>query len=149
MSSSPDRQSIEPFELFDSFRSQLAPIYTPLLIGYTLPILINVILPTDKSKLGYIIGYVFVFGVLPIMNGTAIYFVDRYLQQGNIDLSSAFQKTCDRVIQTIFGQFLYFLLVNAGILSLFLPGIYIVVTFGWAIYAIILENRSAIDSFSV
>jgi hypothetical protein len=147
MSSNRNRKPIEPFKLFDNFRSQLAPIYVPLLIIYTLPILLNLILPKGESTLGSVIGWVFVVGVLPIMNGTAIYFVDRYLQQGQIDLIAAFQQTIDRLIPAILGQFLYFVLVNAGILSLFLPGIYIAVTFAWMTHTIILENRAPIDSF--
>jgi hypothetical protein len=147
MFSNHHREQIEPFKLFDNFRSQLAPIYIPLLIIYTLPILLSLIIPTGKSTLGSFIAGVFLVVVLPMMNGATICFVDRYLQQGTLDLGAALRQARDRLILVSLGQFLYFVLVNVGILSLLLPGIYIAVTFAWIGHAIILENCGPIDSF--
>ncbi|WP_310487074.1 hypothetical protein [Chamaesiphon sp. VAR_69_metabat_338] len=147
MSFNQPSQPIAPFQLLGDSLSQVAPVYVPLLIIASPALLINIaqnVLPIGVSSvltLGYSVG------VLPILTGTSIYFIYRYLKQGTADLSGAVNKALSQSGQLILGNFLYVLAVIVGFICLILPGIYLSVRWGFLLYAIVSQNCSAIDGF--
>jgi hypothetical protein len=140
-------QPIAPFQLLGDAFSQVAPVYVPLLIIASPALLINIaqnVLPIGVSSvltLGYSVG------VLPILTGTSVYFIYRYLKQGTADLSGAANRSLSQSGQLILGYVLYILAVSLGFICLILPGIYLSVRWAFVLYAIATQNCSAIDGF--
>jgi hypothetical protein len=147
MSFNPSRQPIAPFQLLGDSLSQVAPIYLPILIIASPGILINVVQEVLPKTLSSVLTIVYSIGVLPILTGISVYFIHRYLKQGTSDLSGAVNQALSQSGQLILGMFLYGLAVVVGMLFLILPGIYLAIRFGFLPYAIVTENRSAIDGF--
>jgi hypothetical protein len=147
MSFSPTRQPIEPFKLLNDAIGQVGPIYVPLLIIASVGIVFSVLQGIVPAAIAPVIAIVYGLIVTPILNGAAMSFCYRYLQQGTSDLKGAFDKAISQSGQLIIGTILYALAVVVGSIFLIVPGIYLSVRFGFVLYAIISENCSAIDGF--
>ena len=140
-------QRIEPFKLLGDALSQVASIYVPLLIIASPAILINIaplVLPTSLSG---VISLIYIFAITPLTGGITTAFVYAYLKQGTIDLSKAVETALSHSVQLILGMILYSLAVGFSSLLLLIPGIYLLVRWGFVLYAVILNNCSAIDGF--
>jgi hypothetical protein len=147
MSLNPATQPIDPFKLLGDALSQVAPIYVPLLIIASPAILINIaplILPTSLST---VISLIYIFAVTPLLGGITTAFVHAYLKHGTIDLSKAVETALSHSVQLILGMILYSLAVGFSSLLLFIPGIYLLVRWGFVLYAVVLHNCSAMDGF--
>ena len=147
MSFNPIKQPIDPFKLISDTLAQIAPIYVTLLIIASPGILVSILQEILPQALKPIISIVYGLILAPIIGGVGIYFCYRYLKQGTIDLGGAIEKALSHSGQLILGAILYFLATMAGLICLVIPGFYILVRFGFVLYAIIAENCSAIDGF--
>ncbi len=144
MSLNPSREPIKPFKLLNESLSQVAPIYVPLLIIYS-PMIVVSLAPQLLPALAPGIWLVYWLLVTPIMTGTAIYFIYRYLKQGTADLSGAVNHALSHSVQLILGMIIYAAAVFVGFICLIVPGIYLSVRLGFVLYAIVSNNCTAID----
>ncbi len=147
MSFNPERRQIEPFKLLGDSLTQVAPIYVPLLIIASPALLINIAQRILPPALISVILLIYLFAVTPILGGITTSFIDRYLKQGTIDLSKAVENALGNSVQLIIGMILYSLAVGFGFILLLIPGIYLSVRWGFVLYAIVLNNCSAMDGF--
>ena len=145
MSFDPVRQPIDPFKLLGDTLSQVAPIYGSLLLICSPGILVSVVQQLAPLNFQPVVSIVYSLTIAPIIGGTAMYFVYRYLKQGTIDLNGAISKALSRGGQLILGTILYSLAVALGFLCLFFPGMYLSVRWGFVTYGIISQDLSAID----
>jgi Membrane domain of glycerophosphoryl diester phosphodiesterase len=145
MSFTPTRQPIDPFKLLGDTFSQIAPIYVSLLILVSPGILVSIVQQILPLNLQSAVLIVYSLTIAPIIAGAAMYFTYRYLKQGTIDLSGSINKALSRGGQLILGTIIYNLAVFLGFVCFIIPGIYLSVRWVFVIYAIILQDHSAID----
>jgi hypothetical protein len=145
MSFNPEQQRIDPFKLLGDALTQVGPIYVPLLIIASPAILINIAQRVLPQALASIISLIYIFAITPILGGITTSFIYHYLKQGTIDLGTAVEDALSNSIQLIIGIILYSLAVGFSSLLLVIPGIYLLVRWGFVLYAIVLNKSSAMD----
>jgi ABC-type Co2+ transport system permease subunit len=147
MSFDPVRQPINPFKLLGDSLSQVAPIYLPSLIIASPIILINVVILVLPKSLSGVISLIYTFLIAPLLTGIITAFIYSYLKRGTIDLRKAAEAALSNSGQLIFGMILYGLAIVFSSLLLLIPGIYLVVRWRFFLFAVILNNCSAMDGF--
>jgi hypothetical protein len=150
--SSPGR-AIEPFNLLQESFSQTGPIYLPLLLlgspTVVLSILQETLAPLEKGITPLAGGLLFLLiPVSIVMITTTAHFIHRYLRELTIDASGAFNKGIGTSLNVFMGYILYSLAIAVGLILLVLPGIYLSVTMGFFLYAMVSNNCSLFDSFN-
>jgi hypothetical protein len=138
-------QPIDPFKLLSESISQVSPVYLSLLLINIPSVFLSVAQDLLPLKASGAISLVYVLVISPILGAIAMSFVARYLQQQTMDLAGAANKAFSKSGQLILGALLYLGAVFIGLFLLLIPGLYISVAWGFVLYAIVLENYSAID----
>jgi hypothetical protein len=138
-------QPIDPFKLLSESISQVSPVYLSLFLINIPSVFLSVAQDLLPLKASGAISLVYVLVISPILGAIAMSFVARYLQQQTMDLAGAANKAFSKSGQLILGALLYLGAVFIGLFLLLIPGLYISVVWGFVLYAIVLEDYSAID----
>jgi flagellar biosynthesis protein FlhB len=157
MSRGLDSTDLEPLKILgDTFSQTFGPLYLPLIVLST-PTLIIAILqsviqgtpkPGELPPLPVLaLSSLSLFLVTPLIAGTAMIFVHRYLEQSTLDLKDAFSRCLQVLPQLILGMILYILILIPAFLLLIIPGIFLSIQFGFVLYAIAIEECSALGGF--
>jgi hypothetical protein len=140
-------QPIDPFKLLSESLSEVSPVYLSLLLINIPSVFFSVAQDLMPLQASGVILLVYALVITPIIGAIGIYFVSRYLQQQTMDLAGAVSRALSKSGQLILGTFLYFGATVIGFFLLFIPGLYLSVIWGFFVYAIVLEDYSALDGF--
>lgn len=144
MSFTPDSsQEIAPFKLVQASISEANPMYWPLVVLAT-PSVVLTILGMAVPSLENMLTIVEVFIVAPVISGASIYLTYRYLSTQTLDFAGSLTEATGKSIQLILGFLLYAIAVLVGLVFLIVPGIYLAIRLGFALYAIVLDDLDAI-----
>lgn len=136
--------TIRPIALFQTTLQTTPTIYVPLITlaapGFVLSLL-GILIPFVGGIL--LLANALIIG--PIMGAAMIISVDQHLTQRPVTLSPNVEKAIGLLVPLVLGSILLFLCIFAGLIALVIPGIYLMIRLGFAIYAITLESQSAVD----
>ncbi|MBE9179017.1 hypothetical protein IQ268_10640 [Oculatella sp. LEGE 06141] len=143
-------QSLNPKHLLRDCFVICKPIYIPLLIlslpGLILSLTNRLFIEAPLLQNGISLAYSIL--IVPLFAGAAILYIYRYFVQQKIGLVQSLQAMFPKLAQLSLGVILLLLILIPGFVFLVIPGIYLSVRFGFALYAIALENDSAIGGLS-
>jgi hypothetical protein len=157
MSRELESNGLQPIKILgDTFSQIFGPLYLPLIALSTPTVIITIIQSAIDGKLepgtlpppaSVALGLLSFVIVTPLTAGAAMIFVHRYLQQSTLDLKDAFGRSLQLLPQLILGLILYILILIPGFLLLIIPGIFLATQLSFVLYAIAIEDYSAIDGF--
>lgn len=138
--------SISPGRLFKDSLSAVGSIYGPILL-LNFPVLVFILLNSflQSPILLGILNLIYYFVLVPLISGATIIYTYRHLNQNHIGLAEAFQAAVSKYLQLLFGLILLIIILIPAFILLIVPGIYLSVRLSFFIYAIAVEDYSAIE----
>lgn len=120
-------------------------LFVPSLV---ISVLIGLSIAEGSAGTSFLLLLVSYTCVLPLIGGASIFYVHQNLTQQGVTVADSMQKAIERFSQLALASVLFIATFLAGSLCLIVPGIYLSVRLSFIIYAVIIENRSATDSFA-
>jgi hypothetical protein len=155
MSRELESTDLQPIEILsDTFSQIFGPLYLPLILLSTPAVIITIIQSAIDGKLepgtlpppaSIALGLLSLVLVTPLTAGAGMIFVHRYLQQSTLDIKDAVRRSLQLLPQLVLGLILYILILIPGFLLLIIPGVFLATQLSFVLYAIAIEDRSAIE----
>jgi hypothetical protein len=143
-------RSVDCRQLLRESLTRFQPIYPSLLILGIPSLIISFVnaFLTEGTLLRNALTLIYFLVIVPWFAGAAILYIYRYLTQEPINVLRSLQLTLPKLPQLILGFLLLLLILVPAFILLVIPGIYLSVRFGFALYAIAIENISALDGLT-
>jgi len=148
MSFTPDRSNsgeIEPFKLLQESFSQASPLYLSLVVIATPALVISVLNGQNPLKPSIPLNLIYLFLVSPLVAGTGIYMVYRYLTTQTVDLAGATSSALTKIGSLVLSFFVTLVIVIVGSFAI-IPGIFAGVKLGFGLYGVIVDDLGPIAS---
>lgn len=136
--------------LSDSF-NYVGSVYTSMLVFFAPSLFISLLIAfalVDGSVGTFLLlSLISSTCVLPFVSGASIFYVQRNLTQQGVTIADSMQRASEKFTQLVLATFLLWLiLIPASILII--PGIYLSIRLSFIYYALMIENRGAVDALS-
>jgi hypothetical protein len=138
-------QPINPFRLVIESHSQIGPTYLSLLLINSPSVLVDLLPKLMPPEMAGFIIFAYVVILAPALVAIKICFIHGYLKHQTLDLNGAVDQALGRIWPLILGVILLIVGIMLGLILLIIPGIYLSFIWNFTIYAITLEECSAIE----
>lgn len=149
MSFTPDRSNsgtIEPFKLLQESFSQASPLYLSLIVIATPALVISVLNGQNPLKPSIPLNLIYVFLVSPLIAGTGIYMIYRYLTIQTVDLGGAISSAVTKIGSLLLSFLAYLVILILSTCALIIPGIFVGVKLGFCLYGVMVDDLDPIAS---
>ena len=140
-------------ETFAVFR----PIYFPLLVITSLTYIFLLVITSLSLVLNLLnstrifgstsvpLNVIYWFCIMPFLSGASFFYTYRSLSGNTVNLKEAFKQANRNIAQLILGWLLFIIIFCTGFILLIIPGLYLLYRLVFVLYAIAIENCSAIE----
>jgi len=137
--------------LSDSF-NYVGSVYTSMLVFFApslfVSILIAFALEDESDGVFFLLSLISYTCIIPFSSGASIFYVQRNLTQQGVTIADSMQRASEKFTQLVLATFLLWLILIPAFICLIIPGIYLSIRLCFIYYALMIENRGAIDALS-
>jgi hypothetical protein len=145
-------QKIELGRLLSDSFSYVGSVYTSMLVFFTPNLLINILIAfawvDGSAGVFFLLSLISYTCIIPFISGASIFYVQRNLIQQGVTIADSMQRATEKFTQLVLAAFLLCLILIPAFICLILPGVYLSIRLSFIYYAVMIENRGAIDALS-
>ncbi len=137
---------IEPFKLLQESFSQALPLYLPLIVISTPALVVSVLNAQNPLNPSIPLNFIYLFLVAPLISGTGVYMVYRYLTTQTVDLTGAISSAFTKIVSLVLSSLACFVIVFVCTCALIIPGIFVGVKLWFSAGGVMVDDLDPIES---
>lgn len=143
-------QKLEPVRLMKDAFAYAGGVYIPLIAISVFFVLFNLLtsLAMEDGLGGFtvLLSLINYTCIVPFVGGASIFYVQQNLTGQGVTVNDAIHKGVDSFIQLVLASILFWVILVPALICLVIPGIYLSFRLSFIYYAVIIENRKALDA---